>query len=94
MTRAELIERLAQKQPHLTVSDIEFAVKAMLDQITATLVRGDRVEIRGFGCFSIRRRDPRAARNPRTGEQVALGERYVPFFRAGKELRERVDMGS
>jgi integration host factor subunit beta len=83
MTRRELIERLANRQPHLGATDVELAVKAMLDQIGATLARGERVENRGFGSFALRHREPRVARNPRTDDTVAVGRRYVPCFRAG-----------
>lgn len=94
MNRAELIDRLAQQQPHLSASDIELAVKALLDHLSATLARGDRIEIRGFGSFAVRHREPRVARNPRTGAPVSLDARHVPYFRAGKELRERVNTGA
>jgi len=93
MNRAELVYRLARKQPYLHESDAHLAVKIMIDQMSGTLACGGRIEIRGFGSFSLRHREPRTARNPRTGRQIALGKRYVPFFRAGKELRERVNIG-
>jgi integration host factor subunit beta len=94
MTRAELIDRLAQQQPHLSASDIELAVKALLDQLSATLARGERIEVRGFGSFAVRHREPRVARDPRTGAPVPLDTRHVPYFRPGKELRERVNAGA
>jgi integration host factor subunit beta len=94
MNRAELIDRLAQQQPHLNASDIELAVKALLDQLSATLARGERIEVRGFGSFAVRHREPRVARDPRTGAPVPLDTRHVPYFRPGKELRERVNAGA
>jgi integration host factor subunit beta len=92
MTRTELIERLTRSQAHLDCDDVEFAVKAILEQMSDTLAHGGRVEIRGFGSFSLHRHRSRVARNPKTGEPVALPERHVPHFKAGKELRERVDL--
>jgi integration host factor subunit beta len=91
MTRTELIERLTQAQPHLNHEDVAFAVKTILDQMSDTLAHGGRIEIRGFGSFSLHRRRSRVARNPKTGEPVALPDRQVPHFKPGKELRERVD---
>jgi integration host factor subunit beta len=91
MNRAELIDRLTQQQPHLSANDVELAVKALLDHLSATLARGERIEIRGFGSFAVRQREPRIARNPRTGARVSVGVRHVPYFRPGKELRERVN---
>ena len=91
MNRAQLIDRLAQQQPHLSASDIELAVKALLDHFSATLARGERIEVRGFGAFTLRHHEPRVARNPRTGEPVSLDAQHVPHFRPGKELRERVN---
>jgi integration host factor subunit beta len=92
MTRTELIDRLAQGQPHLNQDDVQLAVKALLDQMSETLAHGERIEIRGFGAFSLRRRESRVGRDPRTGGPVALPERYVPRFKPGKALRERVDV--
>jgi integration host factor subunit beta len=92
MTRTELIDRLADGQPHLNQEDVELAVKTMLDQMSDTLAHGERIEIRGFGAFSLRRRASRVGRNPKTGAPVALPERHVPYFKPGKELRERVDV--
>lgn len=94
MTRTELIDRVIEKQPHLSQVDVELAVKTMLDQMSATLARGERIEIRALGSFSLGQREPRVGRNPRTGEPVALPERHVPYFRAGKELRDRVNLAA
>jgi integration host factor subunit beta len=94
MTKSELIELLTKKQPQLNAKDVELAVKTMLEQMTQTLANGDRVEIRGFGSFSLRYRPPRTGRNPKTGESVELGAKHVPHFKPGKELRDRVDQGA
>lgn len=91
MTRSELVASLAAKNPHLMHRDIELIVATVFDEVTAALARGDRVELRGFGAFSVRRRDARTGRNPRTGEAVPVAEKGVPFFKAGKELRERLN---
>lgn len=91
MTKSELIERLAQRFPQLVVKDADYAVKMMLDAMTECLIRGDRIEIRGFGSFALNYRPPRIGRNPKSGEKVNVPEKYVPHFKAGKELRERVD---
>lgn len=91
MTKSELIEVLAQRQKHLTSKDVEFAVKTMLEQMAQTLASGDRIEIRGFGSFSLHYRPPRVGRNPKTGESVPLTGKYVPHFKPGKELREKVN---
>lgn len=91
MIKSELIDRLAQAHPHLYQKDLERVVNTVLEEIGAALERGDRVELRGFGAFSVRHRPPREGRNPRTGEQVSVKEKHVPFFKTGKELRERVD---
>lgn len=91
MTKSELIEKLAQKQNHLPYKDVEFAVKALLEQIVQALASGDRVEIRGFGSFSLHYRPPRMGRNPKTGTAVPLSGKYVPHFKPGKDLRERVN---
>ena len=90
MTKSELIARLAERFPQLVAKDAEFAVKMILDAMTDALSRGDRIEIRGFGSFSISRRPPRMGRNPRTGEQVLIPEKLVPHFKPGKALREAV----
>ena len=91
MIKSELIDKLAEANPHLYHRDVERVVNTILDGITDALARGDRVELRGFGAFSVRRRPARVGRNPRTGESVAVKEKHVPFFKTGKELRERVD---
>lgn len=91
MTKSELIEVLARKQTQLAYRDVELAVKTMLEHMAQTLASGERIEIRGFGSFSLHYRPPRLGRNPKTGEAVALSAKYVPHFKPGKELRERVD---
>ncbi len=91
MTKSELIEALARKQPHLALKDVELAVKCIIDQMSETLANGERIEIRGFGSFSLHHRPPRIGRNPKTGESVSLTEKFVPHFKPGKELRDRVD---
>ena len=91
MTRSDLIERLAARFPHLTVKDTEVATKVILEALADTLAGGDRIEIRGFGSFSLNYRPPRLGRNPKSGEQVSVSAKYVPHFKAGKEMRERVD---
>lgn len=92
MTKSELIQRLAERNPHLYQRDIEKIVGTIFDEIGDALARGDRVELRGFGAFSIKRRDARQGRNPRTGETVSVGEKHVPFFKTGKQLRERLNI--
>ena len=91
MTKSELIDLLAQRQKHLTYKDVEFAVKTMIEQMAQNLATGERIEIRGFGSFSLHYRPPRLGRNPKTGESVPLEGKYVPHFKPGKELRERVN---
>lgn len=91
MTRSELIAELARRNPHLMQRDVEAIVGTVFDEIVAALAAGNRVELRGFGAFSVKRRDARTGRNPRTGEAVAVAEKVVPFFKAGKELRERLN---
>jgi integration host factor subunit beta len=91
MTRSELIAGLAEDNPHLTVADVERIVAALFDEMTLALARGERVELRGFGAFTVKRRQARAGRNPRTGETVDVAQKSVPFFKAGKELRERIN---
>jgi len=91
MTKSELIERLVDRHEELSVKDVELAVKAMLDQMTEALSQGDRIEIRGFGSFSLHYRAPRIGRNPKTGESVELDAKHVPHFKPGKELREQVN---
>ena len=93
MTKSELIEILAERQKHLTYKDVEFAVKTMIEQMAQTLASGERIEIRGFGSFSLHYRRERIGRNPKTGESVPLSGKYVPHFKPGKELRERVNDG-
>ena len=91
MTKSELIARLAERFPQLVAKDADYAVKMILDALTAALVRSDRIEIRGFGSFALNYRPPRIGRNPKSGDKVQVPEKYVPHFKAGKELRERVD---
>jgi integration host factor subunit beta len=91
MTKSELIGRLAARFPQLVTKDADFAVKMILDAMTSALSRGDRIEIRGFGSFALNYRPPRTGRNPKSGEKVQVPAKYVPHFKAGKELRERVD---
>ena len=93
MTKSELIEKIAAVQNQLSAKDVELAIKTMLDHMADALARGDRVEIRGFGSFSLNYRSARIGRNPKTGEQVNLEGKYVPHFKPGKELRERVNLG-
>ena len=93
MTKSELIAQLVTENPHLRQQDVEAIVATIFEEITAALSRGDRVELRGFGAFSVKRRDPRQGRNPRTGEAVAVSGKAVPFFKPGKELRETVNGG-
>lgn len=91
MTKSELIQRLANQYPHLLLRDIEKVVNTVFDEIVVALADGRRVELRGFGAFSVRERMPRVARNPKTGDKVSIGKRFVPYFRTGKELRERIN---
>ena len=91
MIKSELVQRISERNPHLYQSDVEKIVNAILDEIAEALTRGDRVELRGFGAFSVKRRDARQGRNPRTGAKVAVGEKIVPFFKTGKEMRERLN---
>jgi integration host factor subunit beta len=91
MIKSELIQRIAEDNPHLYQRDVERIVSTVFDEITAALARGDRVELRGFGAFSVKRRDGRMGRNPRTGETVPVPPKAVPFFKTGKELRERMN---
>lgn len=93
MTKSELIEILSRKQSQLAYKDVELAVKTMLEHMAATLASGERIEIRGFGSFSLHYRPPRQGRNPKTGEAVSLDSKHVPHFKPGKELRERVNAG-
>jgi integration host factor subunit beta len=91
VTRSELIDMLVDKQPHLAHRDVEFAVKAMLEKMGQSFVDGDRIEIRGFGSFSLHYRPARIGRNPKTGESVTVEDRFSPHFKPGKELKLRVD---
>ena len=91
MTRADLITDIAANNPHLRGADVELIVATIFDGITDALARGGRVELRGFGTFTVKRRDARDGRNPRTGEPVAVDEKTVPFFKAGRELRGRLN---
>lgn len=91
MTRAELIGRLAQTHPDLTLKDSEMTVRLILDEMTQTLCKGGRIEIRGFGSFGLNYRPPRKGRNPKTGDAVSVLGKFAPHFKPGKELRERVD---
>lgn len=90
MTRSDLIEKLAELHPQLLTKDADFAVKVILDALTGSLAKGGRVEIRGFGSFGLNYRPPRLGRNPKTGDKVKVPAKYVPHFKAGKELRDRV----
>jgi integration host factor subunit beta len=91
MIKSELIEKISEANPNLLQRDIETIVNVIFDEITDALARGERVELRGFGAFSIKHRPSRTGRNPRTGETVDVEEKYVPFFKTGKELRERLN---
>lgn len=92
MTKSDLIKRLAEANPHLYIRDIERIVSTVFEEISAALSRGDRVELRGFGAFSVRPRGERVGRNPRTGDEVAVPNKVVPYFKTGKELRERLNV--
>jgi len=91
MTKSELIASLVGHYPQLVAKDVEAAVKTILDAMTLSLVKGQRIEIRGFGAFKINYRPPRTGRNPKSGEKVSVPEKFVPHFKPGRELRERVD---
>jgi integration host factor subunit beta len=91
MTKSELIQRIAEMNPHLYQRDVERIVSTIFDEITEALARGDRVELRGFGAFSVKHRGARIGRNPRTGEPVPVEEKVTPFFKTGKQLRERLN---
>ena len=92
MIKSELIQRIARRNGNLYQRDVETIVTTILDEITAALARGDRVELRGFGAFSVKEREARQGRNPRTGDTVAVRAKRVPFFKTGKELRERLNL--
>lgn len=94
MTKSELIESLAKKKSYLALKDVELAVKCVIEKMNQALSSGERIEIRGFGSFSLHKRPPRTGRNPKTGESVNLAEKHVPHFKPGKELRDRVDSAS
>jgi integration host factor subunit beta len=91
MTRSQLIAQLVERNPHLMTRDAERVVATVFDEIADALARGDRVELRGFGAFSVKRRDARQGRNPRTGETVEVGVKNAPYFKTGKELRDRLN---
>ena len=91
MTKSELIQKLADRNPHLFLRDVEKLVDTVFDEISAALAKGDRVELRGFGAFSVKSRDARVGRNPRTGETVKVDAKRLPFFKTGKGLRERLN---
>ncbi len=91
MIKSELVQKIADANPHLYQRDVENIVNAILEQIVSALARGDRVELRGFGAFSVKKRDARTGRNPRTGKQVDVSEKAVPYFKTGKEMRERLN---
>lgn len=92
MTKSELIEAIALKQTQLSAKDVEIAVKTIIEHMSHSLSTGERIEIRGFGSFSLHYREPRRGRNPRTGDAVELSGKYVPHFKPGKELRDRVNL--
>ncbi len=91
MTKSELIQRLAEANPHLYQRDVERIVTTIFDEITDALANGDRVELRGFGAFSVKERGSRIGRNPRTGESVSVAAKYIPYFKTGKQLREKLN---
>ena len=91
MIRSELIQKIADENPHLFQRDVERIVGTIFEEVIAAMERGDRVELRGFGAFSVKKRDARTGRNPRTGESVDVEEKHVPFFKTGKLLRERLN---
>lgn len=94
MIKSELVRKIADRNPHLYQRDVEKIVNAILDEITDALASGDRVELRGFGAFSVKQRDARLGRNPRTGANVDVNEKIVPFFKTGKEMRERLNLAA
>jgi integration host factor subunit beta len=91
MTKSELVRKLAEANPRLDHRDVEVIVTLIFEQIAAALARGDRVELRGFGAFSVKRRGARIARNPRTGDSVQVAEKHIPFFKSGKQLHNRLN---
>lgn len=94
MIKSELIHKISQKYPHLYHRDVERIINRIFDEITGSLAKGNRIELRGFGAFSVKQRPARLGRNPRTGEPVNVPGKYVPFFKTGKELRERLNKGA
>ena len=94
MIKSELVQKIAEQNPQLYQRDVENIVNAILDEIVAALARGDRVELRCFGAFSVNARQARVGRNPRTGEHVSVDDKVVPFFKTGKEMRERLNKGA
>jgi len=93
MIKSELVQKIAERNPHLYQRDVENIVNAILETITDALSRGDRVELRGFGAFSVKKRDARTGRNPRTGETVSVSEKVIPVFKTGKDMRVRLNQG-
>lgn len=93
MIRSELVEKIAEENPHLYQRDVERIVATVFDEIIDAMAAGNRVELRGFGAFSVKKRGARVGRNPRTGESVSVGEKCVPFFKTGKMLRDRLNVG-
>ena len=93
MTRSQLILRLAERNPHLFHRDVERIVATVFDEVSAALARGERVELRGFGAVSVKSRGARVGRNPRTGETVQVSEKFIPYFKTGKQLREKLNSG-
>ena len=91
MIKSELVAKISERNPHLYQRDVEHVVIAVLEEVVSALSRGDRVELRGFGAFSVKNRPARIGRNPRTGETVAVAEKLVPFFKTGKEMREKLN---
>lgn len=94
MIRSELIQKISEENPHLFQRDVERIVNTVFEEVIEAMARGDRVELRGFGAFSVKKRDARQGRNPRTGETVSVDEKHVPFFKTGKLLRERLNDGA
>ncbi len=94
MTKSELIQHIAEMNPHLYHRDVERIVSTIFEEVSEALARGDRVELRGFGAFSVKQRESRIGRNPRTGEAVEVAEKFIPFFKTGKQMRERLNSGS
>lgn len=92
MTKSELFERIAEQKTHISNKIIEYAVKEMIEQMSISLSKGDRIEIRGFGSFSLHYRSSRIGRNPKTGKKIELNEKYIPYFKPGKQLRDRANL--